>query len=705
MKQLVVEKGLDTPDIFEGPMPSPGPGEVVIKNRYSVISSGTEKASIQASNTSPASKMKNKGNIQKGIDLLKREGLTALVDAAFGKDSVPIQIGYSSSGEIVETGKSVSSFHVGDRVASNGSHAEYVVVSENLCTRLPDAVTYKEGAFTVMGSIALHGMRLSETGIGNSVVVIGLGVIGQLAVKIAEAQGSNVTSIDPDELKHGYVSNVFKTLDEALTSGDLKEDSIDSVIITAGTKSNDPIEVATRLCRKKGKIVVVGDVSLNLSRNDFYYKELELIVSMSYGPGRYDHQYEQLGNDYPIQYVRWTENRNFQSFLGLIETNKINVMDLISKEVSLDDASNLYKELMSSDTFSTSVISYENLNSPSIEFMSSDSVPEISTSKIKVGIIGAGNFASSTMLPVLKSLNNDCMIVGIVSMKGLTATTMAKEYKIPNVFEDPKQLIESDQVDVVFIFSSHESHAELVQHAIENSKPVYVEKPLSITEEGLNQVEESIFNADDPKLYVGFNRRKTKAIDMLMKHFGNRSEPLSITYRFNVPTLPSNHWTKIKEIGGGRIVGEAIHAIDLASYITGSLPQSVSATSVVNKESNKANEDQVSLAIIFGDGSTAAITYFSEGSSLLPKEKIEVHGNNKSVIIEDFIKVRILDDKNDKGKLVKTGKGHLELVNSFFDYVKGASANEFTWKEIKSVNHAAITAQENINSGKFHSIF
>ena len=190
-----------------------------------------------------------------------------------------------------------------------------------------------------------------------------------------------------------------------------------------------------------------------------------------------------------------------------------------------------------------------------------------------------------------------------------------------------------------------------------------------------------------------------------MQHFKNRSEPLSISYRFNVPALPSDHWTKIHEVGGGRIVGEAIHAIDLASYITGSLPQSVSATSVVHKESNEANEDQVSLAIIFGDGSTATITYFSEGSSLLPKEKIEVHGNNKSVIIEDFMKVRILDDKNDKGKLVKTGKGHLELVSSFFDYVKGVSANEFTWKEIKSVNHAALTAQENINSGRFHSIF
>ena len=704
MKQLVVEQGTDTPVIFEGPIPSPGTGEVVIKNHYSVISSGTEKASIQETSKSYVAKIQNKGNIQKGIDLLQREGLTALVNAAFRKDSIPIQLGYSSSGEVIETGKNVSNFHVGDRVASNGSHAEYVVVSENLCTRLPDSVSYKEGSFTVIGSIALHGLRLSETGIGNNVVVIGLGIVGQLAVKVAEAQGSNVTSIDPDESKHGYVTNAYKTLNEALALGELKEDSIDSVIITAGTKSNDPIETATRLSRKKGKIIVVGDVSLNLSRNDFYYKELELIVSMSYGPGRYDHQYEKLGNDYPIQYVRWTENRNFQSFLGLLKNKKISVTDLISKEVSLDDAASAYSELMNSNSFLTSVISYENLTSPNIEFMTSGSIPQVDTAKIKVGIIGAGNFASSTMLPILKSLNKYCKLIGIVSMKGLTATTMAKEFKIPNVFEDSKQLIDSNQIEAVFIFSSHESHAELVQYAIENDKPVYVEKPLSIDIEGLNQVEESIFNAEDPKLYVGFNRRKAEATSLAMQHIGTSSGPLFITYRFNVPSLPKDHWTKIQELGGGRIVGEAIHAIDLATYITGSLPQSISATSVVNKESNEANEDQVSLIIIFGDGSTATITYFSEGSSLLPKEKIEVHGNNKSVIIEDFTKVRILDDKNDKGKLIKSGKGHKELVKSFFEYVNDTSANEFTWKELKSVNQAAIIAQENMNSGRFHPI-
>ena len=705
MKQLVVEEGLDTPEIFEGPIPSPGPGEVVVRNHYSVISSGTEKASIQASGTNTISKIQKKGNVQKGIELFKREGLSALLDAAFSRSTTPLQLGYSSAGEIIETGKNVSNFHVGDRVASNGSHAEYVVVSENLCTRLPDKVTYKEGAFTVMGSIALHGMRLSDTGIGNSVVILGLGVIGQLAAKIAEAQGSNVVGIDPDDSKHEHVSKGYRTLDEAISSGEIKEDSVDSVIITAGTKSNDPIETATRLCRKKGKIVVVGDVSLNLSRNDFYYKELELIVSMSYGPGRYDYQYEKLGNDYPIQYVRWTENRNFQSFLGLIENGKITVTDLISNEVSLDDVSEVYDELMSSDRFLTSVISYENLSTPNIEFVSSEDVPEIKTEKIKVGVIGAGNFASSTMFPILKSFNNDILINGIVSRKGITAVTAAKKYKINNIFEDPKDLIESDEIDAVFIFSSHDSHSDLARHAIENGKPVYVEKPLSITQEGLDQVEESIFNAEDPKLYLGFNRRKAKSIELLMQHFKNRSEPLSISYRFNVPTLPSDHWTKIHEVGGGRITGEAVHAIDLVSYITGSLPQSISSTSVINKEHNKANEDQVALTIIFGDGSTANISYFSEGSSLLPKEKIEVHGNQKSFIIEDFIKVRMLDNKNDKGKLVKSGKGHEELVRSFFEHIRGMSANEFTWKEIKIVNKAAIIAQENINSGKFHSIF
>ena len=705
MKQLVVEEGSDTPEIFEGPIPSPGPGEVVVRNHYSVISSGTEKASIQASGTSTISKIQTKGNVQKGIELFKREGLSALLDAAFSRSTTPLQLGYSSAGEIIETGKNVSNFHVGDRVASNGSHAEYVVVSENLCTRLPDKVTYKEGAFTVMGSIALHGMRLSDTGIGNSVVILGLGVIGQLAAKIAEAQGSNVVGIDPDDSKHEHVSKGYRTLDEAISSGEIKEDSVDSVIITAGTKSNDPIETATRLCRKKGKIVVVGDVSLNLSRNDFYYKELELIVSMSYGPGRYDYQYEKLGNDYPIQYVRWTENRNFQSFLGLIENGKITVTDLISNEVSLDDVSEVYDELMSSDRFLTSVISYENLSTPNIEFVSSEDVPEIKTEKIKVGVIGAGNFASSTMFPILKSFNNDILINGIVSRKGITAVTAAKKYKINNIFEDPKDLIESDEIDAVFIFSSHDSHSDLARHAIEHSKPVYVEKPLSITQEGLDQVEESIFNAEDPKLYLGFNRRKAKSIELLMQHFKNRSEPLSISYRFNVPTLPNDHWTKIHEVGGGRIIGEAVHAIDLVSYITGSLPQSISSTSVINKEHNKANEDQVALTIIFGDGSTANISYFSEGSSLLPKEKIEVHGNQKSFIIEDFIKVRMLDNKNDKGKLVKSGKGHEELVRSFFEHIRGMSANEFTWKEIKIVNKAAIIAQENINSGKFHSIF
>ena len=705
VKQLVVEKGQSTPSVFEGPVPSAGPGEVVIKNHYSVVSPGTERASIEASSKSPVAKAQEKGNIQKGIDLLRKEGLASLISALNGKNSVPLQLGYSSSGEVVETGKNVTSFHVGDRVASNGSHAEYVVVAENLCVRLPESVTYKEGAFTVIGSIALHGIRLSETSIGSKVAVIGLGIVGQLVAKIAEAQGSSVVSIDPDISKHKYVNNAFKSLNDILTSGYAKEDDFDAVIITAGTKSNDPIEVATRLARKKGKIIVVGDVSLNLSRNDFYYKELELIVSMSYGPGRYDYQYEKIGNDYPIQYVRWTENRNFQSFLGLIENKQLQVSDLISNEVKFDNVISLYDELIKSEQLLTSVINYEEITEPNIEFINEESIEKVETDKLKVGRIGAGNYASSTMLPILKSLNKQFVFSGIVSMKGLTAGTLAKEFHIPNVFEDPRNLIESEHIDVVFLLSSHDNHAEYAKYAIENNKPVYVEKPLAISLEGLNEVEESIFNAEDPKLYLGFNRRKAKATRVLIEHMGIRSEPLSITYRFNVPRLPDDHWTKVREIGGGRIVGEAIHAIDLASCITGSLPQSVSSSSVVNKESNEANEDQVSLTVIFGDGSTAVITYFSEGSSLLPKEKIEVHGSGKSAIIEDFTKVRILDDKSDKGKSIKSGKGHSELVSSFFDYVKGISGNEFTWKEIKAVNQAAIVAQENINSGKFHPIF
>ena len=330
MKQLVVEKNNPDPILLDTPIPKPGPGEVLIKNHYSVVSSGTELAAIEFANTRVSEKLQNSSNIEKGLKLLKDDGIRAVWNAVFPKNILPLQLGYSSSGEVVQTGKGVSDFHTGDRVVSNGNHAEYVVVNQNLCTRIPDNTDIKEASFTVLGSIALHGLRLSETSLGSKVVVIGLGIIGQLVCRLAEAQGSEVIGIDPDTKRTDLSANFYTSVEEANMT------NVDSVIITAATSSNEPIEVATKIARNKAKIVVVGDIPLNISRNDFYYKELELVVSKSYGPGRYDKQYEILGKDYPIEYVRWTENRNFEAFIKLLSQNQIHLLDLVTEEVSFE---------------------------------------------------------------------------------------------------------------------------------------------------------------------------------------------------------------------------------------------------------------------------------------------------------------------------------------------------------------------------------
>ena len=336
MKQLVVEKNNPEPILWDTPIPKPGPGEILIKNHYSVVSTGTEIATIESSNKSVTDKLQESSNIQKGLELLEKEGVRAVWNAVFPKNISPIQLGYSSSGKVIEVGRDVKNFHVGDMVVSNGNHAEYVVVNQKLCSRIPEETNPKDAAYTVLGSIALHGLRLSETSLGSRIVVVGLGIVGQLVCRLAEAQGSEVFGIDPDVTRRKDNKNFFPSID------DLPVDEVDSIIITAASNSNEPIEAATKIARNKSKIVVVGDIPLNISRNEFYYKELELVVSKSYGPGRYDKQYEVLGNDYPIEYVRWTENRNFEAFLKLLSQGQISIQDLITSEIDFEESPEVY---------------------------------------------------------------------------------------------------------------------------------------------------------------------------------------------------------------------------------------------------------------------------------------------------------------------------------------------------------------------------
>ena len=696
MKQLVVEKNNPDPILLDTPIPKPGPGEVLIKNHYSVVSSGTELAAIEVANTSVGEKLQNSSNIEKGLNLLKNDGVKAVWNAVFPKNLIPLQLGYSSAGEVVQTGKGVSGFHVGDMVVSNGNHAEYVSVNQNLCVRIPDNTDIKESAFTVLGSIALHGLRLSETSLGSKVVVIGLGIVGQLVCRLAEAQGSEVIGIDPDEKRTEGNKNFFTSIEKASIQ------DIDSVIITAATPSNEPIEVATKIARNKAKIVVVGDIPLNISRNEFYYKELELVVSKSYGPGRYDKQYEVLGKDYPIEYVRWTENRNFEAFIKLLSQGQIHLLDLVSEEVSFDEAPSVYKKFTEETKPLSVVLRYDIKSEPKIEF-TPDIDLEPRTSKVNLGILGAGNFASTTIMPILKELKKDCQVLGVASSTGLSAQSLATNFKIKNKYTTEEEILNSPEIDAVLILTPHFNHAELVIKALSKGKAIYVEKPLALTSDSLVEIEEAIYNADNPKLFIGFNRRFSEATQFIKQKL-IQNPANSISFRFSVPPLDKDHWTNIKEIGGGRVVGEAIHAIDLACYLFDSLPQSISSSAPIDKENNEVNENQVFINVNFANGAHASIQYFSETNQSLGKERIEVHGSGNSYIVEDFQLLRYLEGNQDKSKVFSSGKGHKESLQIFLDYVKNNSENPFTWLELKSISRAGIYAQDYMNSGQQHSV-
>ena len=696
MKQLVVEKNNPDPILLDTPIPKPGPGEVLIKNHYSVVSSGTELAAIEVANTSVGEKLQNSSNIEKGLNLLKNDGVKAVWNAVFPKNLIPLQLGYSSAGEVVQTGKGVSGFHVGDMVVSNGNHAEYVSVNQNLCVRIPENTDIKESAFTVLGSIALHGLRLSETSLGSKVVVIGLGIVGQLVCRLAEAQGSEVIGIDPDEKRIEGNKNYFTSIEKASIQ------DVDSVIITAATSSNEPIEVATKIARNKAKIVVVGDIPLNISRNEFYYKELELVVSKSYGPGRYDKQYEVLGKDYPIEYVRWTENRNFEAFIKLLSQGQIHLLDLVSEEVSFDEAPSVYKKFIEETKPLSVVLRYDIKSEPKIEF-TPDIDLEPSTSKVNLGILGAGNFASTTIMPILKELKKDCQVLGVASSTGLSAQSLATNFKIKNKYTTEEEILNSPEIDAVLILTPHFNHAELVIKALSKGKAIYVEKPLALTSDSLVEIEEAIYNADNPKLFIGFNRRFSEATQFIKQKL-IQNPANSISFRFSVPPLDKDHWTNIKEIGGGRVVGEAIHAIDLACYLFDSLPQSISSSAPIDKENNEVNENQVFINVNFANGAHASIQYFSETNQSLGKERIEVHGSGSSYIVEDFQLLRYLEGNQDKSKVFSSGKGHKESLQIFLDYVKNNSDNPFTWLELKSISRAGIYAQDFINSGQQHSV-
>lgn len=576
----------------------------------------------------------------------------------FNKLGQPLPLGYCNVGKVVAVGRGVTEFVVGDRVASNGNHAEYVCVPKNLVAKIPDNVTDEEATFTVIGSIGLQGIRLLNPQLGECVVVIGLGLIGLVAAELLRANGCKVIGVDFDQQKVDiakdkgiYAINPKSGIDpvkyvEEMTGGV----GADGVLITASAKGDEVIHQACLMSRKRGRVVLVGVIGLNMRRDDFYKKELSFQVSCSYGAGRYDEEYENKGHDYPLAYVRWTEKRNFETILGAISSKALDVQPLITEVVDLADYSEIYGDMRKHGSIA-SILKFP-VNS-TIERVVPIGEKRVMVGNGKLGIIGAGNFASATIIPALQKVN--APIKYIASAQGLTAKVLAKKAKAENATSDYHVMLSDPEVNTVLITTRHSMHASMVIEALEAGKSVFVEKPLCLNEEELQSIEKVYMNANDRvTLTVGFNRRFSPFAEKMKTLLGGG--PKNIVATMNAGYIPPEMWVQDMEVGGGRIIGEACHFIDLCSFLADSRVIAVCMNAL--GENPQENTDNVSILLKYENGINAVVNYFANGSKAYAKERVEVFSQGKVLVLDNWRKLEGYGVKGFSKMIGTMDKGH-----------------------------------------------
>ncbi len=695
-------------DLIEVPIPQCKRGSMTIKSSASLISSGTERMLLEFGKSNLLSKAKSQPEkVKQVIDKIKTDGVYSTLNSVRSKLDTPIPLGYSNVGTVLEIGDGVEGFSIGDRVVSNGSHAEIVNVAQNLCAKVPDNVTDEEAVFTVLGAIALQGVRLADPKLGENVVVIGLGVIGLLTVQLLTANGCRVLGIDFDDNKLKLASafgaeilNLSNESDPVHSAMKLsRNNGVDSVLITASTTSSDPVRQAAQMCRKRGKLVLVGVTGLELNRSDFYEKELTFQVSCSYGPGRYDVNYEQKGQDYPYGFVRWTARRNFEAVLDLIARGKLNVQPLIAARYPFEDAQRAYESLLedrsqlgiilrystSTDNGEKTVINRAKVQSPPDE-------------KSVIGVIGAGNFASQVILPILKK--DGVRLKTIASTGGTAAAISGRKFGFEQFTSDADVILNDPEINAVFIATRHNSHAGLTIKALSSGKHVFVEKPLAINEQQLAEVESAYKQVGDRQLLVGFNRRFSPYAKKMRELLTQRSSPLTAVYIVNAGTLPPDHWTIDPEIGGGRIIGEVCHFIDLLYFVVGYPINSVQAVAIGGKDPQRLREDKVTITLSFTDGSTGTIHYFANGNKRYPKEKLTVFSDERILELDNFKLMKGYGFRNfKKMKSWKQMKGHGEEIAAFINRVENGGAPLIPWESMEMVTRATFEAVKQVREG------
>ena len=678
MKQVIQTLKTGLVEVADVPVPNMDDKFILVKNSVSVISAGTEKTKIDIGNKSLLQKAKARPDLVKQVfNKLKAEGFNKTFKTVSTRLNTPSPLGYSCSGTVVAVGGLVEGIQPGDRVACAGAefanHAEYVAVPKNLVAKIPMGVSVESAAFTTIGSIALQGIRLAEPKIGECFLVIGLGLLGQITVQLLKANGCKAIGIDLDiELvklaeKFGAIGvneqNKLEYICREYTNG-----GVDGVIVCAGSSSNKIIETCGRVIREKGRVVVVGAVKMDIPREDYFKKEISVIISRSYGPGRYDSSYEEGGNDYPIGYVRFTEQRNMAAFLDLMSEGVVKMDNLITHRFPIDKASEAYQLIQGTKTepYLGILLNYDE-NSPKPNFKSTlkNSKTLHSEGEVNISFFGAGNYATASLLPYLQSAKN-VSLNGIVTASGRTASSVAKRFGFAfcsDVYDD----LLTDSSDAVVIASRHNTHAQAVCDALMSGKQVYVEKPLALSIPQLIDIHRCYKSSSKSHLMVGFNRRFAPASLKVLEHFQNVDGAVVINIRVNAGLIASDHWIQDADIGGGRLIGEACHFIDLASTLARSHIKSIFVSGVDSSNKSPLLNDNVNLSLKFDNGSIASITYASNGSTAMPKESIEVFGSGLSAQINDFKEVILFSQSGSKKKIKYRiqDKGQEKMVESF----------------------------------------
>ncbi|GAB4499230.1 MAG: bi-domain-containing oxidoreductase [Anaerolineales bacterium] len=696
MHQLLQNLKTGRTELVQVPIPTPRHGQALVRVSASLVSAGTERMLVQFAEKNLLGKAQSRPDlVRQLLDKMQREGIFPTLQAAFNRLDEPLPLGYSSAGVITALGTGMEGFTMGQRVACAGGgyavHAEYNLVPRNLLTPIPEGVDQHSAAFTTLAAIALHGFRLAQPQLDETVGIIGLGLLGLLAGQIAHAAGCRVIGIDLDPRRVALAESlglvaVLRPDADAAALSFTRQRGLDHILICADTPSDDPVTLAAAIARERANIVAVGAVGLNLPRKPYYEKELNFINSRSYGPGRYDPAYEENGRDYPIGYVRWTEGRNFEAALNLMARGSLRVQPLISHRIPISEGVRAY-DLITGKTdepFLGVLLTYPEAAAPPIGQQKIPLAPAQipSGAAVTLGVLGAGLFANATLLPAIQKIPQIAR-VGIASSGGAHAQHSGKKFGFAYAASHPDEILNDPNINTVAILTRHNTHAHLTQRALAAGKHVFVEKPLALTHAELDAVEAALAEHSQQVLMVGFNRRFAPLAVELARFLAGRREPLYLHYRVNAGFLPANHWLHDPQVGGGRILGEACHFVDFAAFLVGAAPLALTVDALPDVD--KYRGDNASLRIAFPDGSRATVDYLANGDKSYPKERVEVFCEGKIAVLDDFRSLEMVRDGKRTRKTGVQDKGHRAEMQALAQAILHGGAPPIPYAQIFGV--------------------